>query len=249
MAQSIGTNNKIECYEHFLSFNPDSNTAAYYPVGSNGVMSCGIGGTTQAQTTDEPGGILSLTTDTTDNDNVVLWIGPFKPADGGVWMETRLKVDAINDLAVFVGWTETLATDTPVMPVEFATESFAFLGSGGVVGLQFDADGTTDDWRAVAGDAGTPLIDCDSLATAALQPPVADEFDVIRVEIDVGGYGKVWLADNDGGLRLVKNFDTAAAVTPTDVGFMAVMVEARANAAAAMEVDYFNAGGNIDWTR
>jgi len=244
---SIGTDGRIECWEHFLGFSADSYIDTAQPLGCNGVMSYGVGALTFAATVDEPGGVLSITTDTTDDYNVALWIGPFKPSDGGVWMEARFKTDAINDNAVYVGFTETLNATTPVMPAEFATESFVYNGAGGMVGLQFDSDGTTDDWRAVAGDAGTANVDCDSDATRAYNAPVADAYDVVRVEIDPAGNGDVYLADDSGALRKIKSFTTP--VTSTDLEYAVVMLENRANAAAVIEVDYFNAGGFIDWTQ
>jgi len=243
----IGTNGKIEVYEHFMSPCIDSYLDVAQPIGHNGVMGVNVGAPTFAGTIDEPGGIQSITTDTTDNDKVALYIGPFKPADGGVWMEARLKTDAISDNAVFVGFTETLDATTPVMPAEFATDSFIINGSGGMVGLQYDCDATDSDWRAVAGDGGAQAEDCDSAATRAYNPPVADKFDVIRVEIDPSGDGRVYLGEDAYSLKPIKSF--TAPVNASDLQFATIVLEDRANAAAVMEVDYFNAGGFIDWTQ
>jgi hypothetical protein len=243
----VGTNGKIEVYEHFLGFCNDSYLDTVQPIGTRGVMGIGIGAVTFDGVVDEPGGIQSAVTDTTDDDNQVFYIGPFKPADGGCWMEARFKAAAITG-AMYAGFTETLDGTTPVMPAEFATESFVCNGTGGMVGIQFDADGTTDDWRAVVGDGGAALVDCDSLATAANNPPVADKFDTVRVEIDPAGYGSVYLADDTGGLRLIKKFSKA--LTATDLEYAVVMIENRANSVAqTIEVDYFNAGSCIDWTQ
>jgi hypothetical protein len=244
---SIGTNGRLEVYEHFMSATADSYLDVAQHIGTQGVMAVNIGAPVFVETVDEPGGIQSATTDTTDNDNIAFFIGPFKPADGGVWMEARFKAAALTG-AMYAGFSETLDATTPVMPAEFATESFVYNGSGGMVGLQFDADGTTDDWRAVAGDGGTANVDCDSLATAALNAPVADKFDVVRVEIDPHGNGKVWLGDDAYALKLIKEFTTP--VTATDLEYAVVMIENRADSVAqTLEIDYFNAGSGVDWTQ
>jgi hypothetical protein len=200
-----------------------------------------------AATTDEPGGILAITTDTADNDNCFLCIGPFKPADGGIVMEARLKMADITTGALYVGFTETLDATTPVMPAEFATATMTYNGSGGMVGAQFDSDGTTDDWRAVFGDGGAVASNADANGTRANNAPVNDKWDVIRVEIDPDGTGRVYVASDAGGLELVKSCKSA--VTATDLQWAVVGIENRSAAASVLEVDYFGAWGHIDWTQ
>src|SRR3990167_10333867 len=61
-------------------------------------------------TVDEPGGVIAITTDTGDNDNHFLVAGTYKPADGGMVMETRIKIVdslATTRAAAWVGFTET----------------------------------------------------------------------------------------------------------------------------------------------
>jgi hypothetical protein len=253
---SVGTKGSIEVFEHFMGYD--------YTAGAtmSGAVTAGV--TRQlghliavasasgaiTQTTDEPGGLLKVTLDTSDDTNCGISTAcPFKPADGGMWMETRFKVDAVDDLAIYAGFQETRSVTTPVMAAEFATESFAYGAAGGFAGMQFDADGTTDDWRAVGGKDAVPAWDADSLATAANQPAVADKFDVVRVEVNSHGDVDIYFSGSlSGGMRLVKHKD--AVVDATDVFFPILLVENRATAAAAvMEVDYFNCGGFIDWTQ
>ena len=252
MARSEGTLGKIEVYEHFMGFSSTTMGTTALPQGGHGVMYVSVNEGSFAGTIDEPGGILAGTVDTASSDNLALYIGPFKPSDGGCWMEARLKVAAISDTAIFVGFTETLDATTPVIPALFATETFAYNGSGGMVGLQFDAAATRPDWRALAADGGVGAIDADSDATAANNPPVNDKWDVVKVYIEPSGSGEVYLATDSGrtgggGLRLIKRFDTP--VTASDLQFAVVMVQNREANAAVIKVDYFNAGGTRDWTR
>ena len=134
----------------------------------DGVSLIGVNEGSVTLTVDEPGGVIAITTDVGDNDNHALVAGTFKPADGGMWMECRLKiVDSVaaTRAAVFVGFTETLALDTPVMPAETATATTTYNGTGGMIGFVFDSDATTIAWRFVAGDAGVALATADEFGT------------------------------------------------------------------------------------
>jgi len=243
---SIGNFGVIEVFEDFLA--PDAAltwSSSAQRLGQVGQVSVNEG--SFDHTVDEPGGILKITTDTADNDNCALYVGPFKPSDGGVVMEARFKVADITTCALFVGFTETLDAATPVMPAEFATTTMTYNGTGGMVGLQFDSDGTTDDWRAVAGDGGAVSSNADANGTRAYNAPVNDKFDVVRVEIDVNGTGRVYLAEDSGSLKLIKEIESA--VTASDIEHAVLMIENRSGAASVMEVDYFYAKGNRDWTQ
>lgn len=244
---SIGTKGNISVFDHFMGFETATMGTTLLPVGSNGVNYVSVNEGSFAATTDEPGGILAITTDTADNDNCFLCIGPFKPADGGVQMEARLKMADITTGALYVGFTETLDATTPVMPAEFATATMTYNGSGGMVGLQFDSDGTTDDWRAVFADAASAADNADTNGTRAYQAAVNDKWDVVRVEIDPDGTGRVYLATADGGLKLIK--ECKSAVTASDLQYAVVGIENRSAAASVLEVDYFGAWGHIDWTQ
>jgi hypothetical protein len=244
---SIGTKGEIEVFDHFMGFQTTTMGTTALPAGSNGVMYVSVNEGSFATVVDEPGGILKITTDTADNDNCFLYIGPFKPADGGVVMEARLKMADITTGALYVGFTETLDATTPVMPAEFSGTTMTYNGSGGMVGLQFDSDGTTADWRAVAGDGGSVASNADANGTRANNPPVNDKFDVVRVEIDPDGTGRVYLAEDSGSLKEIKSISSA--VTASDLQFAVVGIENRTAAASVLEVDYMYARGYIDWTQ
>lgn len=203
-----------------------------------------------ASTVDEEGGILAITTDTGDNDNAALIAGPFKAANGPVWMEARYKYSN-TDCAVFAGFAETMALDTPVMPAEFATATMTYNGTGGMVGVQYDVDGTTGDFRAVMGDGGAAKLDSGN-GIRSNSTLTADRWFITRVVLNTDGSGEVWHADaghaNADGvptLRLIKKF--GAGLTPTDKVYAVLMIENRSAAARILEVDYFWGEGARDW--
>lgn len=250
MANSIGTMGTIEVFEDFLGLTSTTMGTVAAPQGSQGVMYVSVNEGSFAQTTDEPGGIIAVTNDTANNDNCALYVGPFKPADGGCEMEVRVKIADITTGAIFVGFTETLNATTPVCPLEFATATMTYNGTGGMAGFIHDSNATsgTADWRASAGDANKAATNADANGTRANQPPVNDKWDVLRVEIDSAGNAEMYLSSDKGtGFRLIKRVE--GAVTSTDLQFATILMENRSAAASVWEVDYFYAKGNVDWTR
>ena len=200
-------------------------------------------------TVDEPGGIVAVTTDTGDNDNAALFAGTFQPSLGGCVMEARFKFANV-DCAIYAGFTETLALGTPVMPAEFATATMTYNGSGGMVGVNYDVDGTTDDFRSVFGDAGAISGGATAGGTRASETITANEWYIVRVEVDPDGTGRVYVGHDgglSGGMDLVEEVSTAA-VTNTDQQHAVLMIENRSGNARTLEVDYLYAEGGRDWS-
>lgn len=211
-----------------------------------------------ASTVDEPGGILAVTSDTGDDDNAFLTLGKFCPADGGVVMEARFKYSNV-DCAIFVGFQETIDKSTPVMGAEFATATMTYNAVGNVVGFNYDVDGTTDDFRAVAGDGGAAVAGS-GMGTRAMATLTADRWFTARVSIAPDGTAECYLSDSGHvdtngipQLRLIKRFSgTNAALgttglNPADSVFAVLAIENRSAAARVLEVDYLFAEGNRDW--
>ena len=248
MAYAIGTKGVIEVKEHFMGFTTTTMGTTKLPVGANGVMYCSVQEGAFALTTDEPGGVLSVTCDDSSGDNCCLYIGPFKPADGGVVFETRFKVNDITSCAVFVGFAEDVNATTPVLPLSFSTATMAYNDSGNMAGLSFDSNATsgTADWRASGGNASAAATNAYLNGTRANNAPVNDKYDVVQVKIDPAGNAEMYLADDNGGLRLIERIESC--VTATDLTNAVLMIENRSAAASILEVDYMYAKGYRDWT-
>jgi hypothetical protein len=205
-----------------------------------------------ASTLDEPGGILAITTDVGDNDNAVLFAGPFFARDGGCEMKARFKYSNV-DTSIFVGFCETLSLTAPAMPAEFATVTMTY-NPGNMIGLQYDVDGTTDDFRAVMGDGSAALLDSGN-GVRANATVTADRWFEAVVNVNPDGSGECWLSDSghvdqDGlpVLRLIKRFYSKGAtmLNTTDPLFATLMIENRSGNARVLEVDYFGARGYRD---
>ena len=236
---------ELKVWEDFLA--PDNDVTwgtGQFVVGNVAITSVNEGSV--EFTVDEPGGIAAFTSDTADNDNVAIYAGAFKPADGPLVMEARFKYSNV-DCAIYAGFTETLAIDTPVMPAEFATATMTYNGTGAIAGIQYDVDGTTDDFRAVFGDAGAVLSGADANGTRSNATLTADRWFIARVEIDPNGAARVYFADQTANaqMKLIKSISSGI---PTDVMlFPVLMLENRSGNARVLEVDYFYARGYRDW--
>lgn len=204
-----------------------------------------------ASTVDESGGVLAITSDTGDNDNGFLRAGPFAPRDGGMWIETRFKYSNV-DVAVWVGFAETLDGATPVMPSEFATATMTY-NPGGQIGFNYDVDGTTDDFRAVMGDGSAAISDSGN-GTRANATLTADRWFEARVVLNPDGSGECWLGDSGhadsllmNNLRMIKRFTAGTLLTTTDLFFGVLGLENRSGNARVLEVDYVFGEGGRDW--
>ena len=190
---------------------------------------------------DESGGVIEFLTDTGDNDNVCLISGIYDSALGAV-SEVRFKVADDLGVGIFAGFSETMALDTPVVPAEFATATMTYNGTGGMVGAQYDLDGTTDGWRAVMGDGGAAVASSGNGTLSSATAPSADQFQIVRTELHPGGSGSVYV---DG--KLIKKFTSG--LTSGDLFYAVLIVENRTAAARNVQVDYFYADGPRDWTQ
>ena len=240
MTIHMGSFGRIRIFEDFLSrYDTTAEpTTTFTEFGNIAAISVSAGDGTTVSTVDEPGGVVSVTTHSGDDDNVALHVAPFKPADGGCIIEARFKAAAVTTPAVFCGFFKTLAVTTPVMATELGA-SQAQTTATTSFGMLFDIDCTTDVWYAVSGVTTTASTGSPTAATTGM---VADEFDVVRVEI-TSDKGDVYCYLNG---NLIKKF--AGVATVTDVYYPVLMIENRSGAANTLEVDYFYAEGARDWT-
>ncbi len=242
MADKIqqGSFGRVRVFEDFLGSNVNEDPVVTFNNLSGSLGTIAVATATAVNVVDEPGGIISITTGVTDDNNAAIYAGVFKPVDGGCVMEARFKRPSSVLLnAVFCGFATTLAVTTPVMPAEFNGTTLDFASVGGVVGMVDDPDATTDDWRAAIGNDNVTTSDANG--TRAYEASVLDEWDVVRVEIGADGDAYCYLNG-----KLIKK--QADAITTTDVFHAVLMIEDRVGSGSTIECDYFYAEGGRDWT-
>jgi len=233
-------------------FTGGNGTAA--ALDASGIQAFGVGTEVYGNTVDESGGILAFATGASDNDNAVLRAGPFAPRDGKMVVNARFKYSNV-DTSVFVGFSETLDPTTPVMPIEFATgTTLTFNGTGGMVGLLYDVDATTDDFRALMGDAAGGISDTGALGIRANATLTADRWFEATVILNEDGSAECWLGDSGHAdsnsmnkMRLIKRFSSGTLLTPTDLFFACLIIENRSGNTRTLEIDYFEGQGGRDW--
>ena len=249
MAVTQGTYGRVFIFDHFAG--PDNDLTwgtGTVRVGHFGFVSVNEG--SFEWTVDEANGVLAVTTDIGDDDNAVLFAGAFAPTFGNMVTECRQKFNSATLAAIWAGFTETLSLATPVMPSEFATATMTYNGTGGMMGVSLDPDGTTDDFRALAGDGGaaTGTIRGSTLTQGirALETITADEWYITRTELDQSGLGRVYVGHKGRALDLIAEW-TAAPITTTDLFYAISMCENRSAAARLWEVDYMAVEAGMDW--
>ena len=243
MAVTQGSFGELKVWDDFLA--PDDDLTwgtGGVKVGNFGFVSDDEG--SFEWTVDEANGIVAITTDVGDDDSACLKASVFTPSvNGPIVCEWRFKFSNV-DCAIFAGFTETLSLTAPVMPAEFATATMTYNGTGQMIGAQMDVDGTTDDFRAVFGDAGAVLSGADANGTRANETLTADEWYIVRVELDSSGRGDVWVGHKNRQLDLIKSVTGNPTTNPMHA---ILMIENRSGNARVLEVDYGYAKGYRDW--
>tara|TARA_R110000765_G_scaffold210578_1_gene315750 strand:- start:120 stop:911 length:792 start_codon:yes stop_codon:yes gene_type:complete len=208
---------------------------------------------------DEPNGIVALTSDTADDDNIFISAGTWSPINGGMVMEARIRIVdsvAVDRAAAWVGFTETLSIATPVMPFETDTTTTTYNGSGGMVGFGFDSAADVVGWRFAGGDGGAALATEDSNGTVGtalgiLAPATitADLFWVFRIEVATDGTARGYFGDaqnnEQGSMQYVGK--VTGALGTGDQFHATTGIENRSGANEILEVDYTSAEGFRDW--
>jgi hypothetical protein len=228
------------------------NAAGEPMQGSAGVSIIGVNEGSYITSTADPSGVEEVTTDTADNDNHALIAGVFRPSDGPISIEARFRYHHLT-CAIYFGLSETMALDTPVMPAEFATVTMTYNGTGGMVGFNYDVDGTTDDWRAVMADGGANTGGTASAnGIRANSTPVIDSWIEAKIDLYPDGSADLWLGDStveDGQtnpkLRFIKHYESG--LDPANFFYAVLMIENRDGSARRLDVDYFRGWSNRSW--
>lgn len=169
---NIGSRGTIDI---FLDFNEDT-------LNADMVRSSLDGTGTNAITADAIGGVLALTTDSTDDSMGEVGISqPVRAQDGPVFFEAKAQISGIATVAFTVSLTDDPDEGTNTLPVELATATFTTNASTGV-GVVFDTDATTDNFYfwAVDDDADTSLAITE--LNTGLAPTAAEDF-IVRIEL------------------------------------------------------------------
>lgn len=183
------------------------------------ILAGGIGGVLRLTTGDAGTGLAADTEQLTHNTL------QFKAANGNLVFEIRVKLSAITTCWAFFGFTDTVAAalEAPIMSA--GSGNTLTSNATDAVGFMFDTRMTDDNWWLVGVKA-----DVDATAQNSGYAPVANTYEVLRIEIDANGRALFFRNGLKIGTAMTGAVTPATALTP-------VLAVSKTSVAASMTVD------------
>lgn len=194
-------------------------------------------GTSDAVVTNAIGGTVRLTTGdsattTWAGNGIQLTHGAFynwKAANGGLYLEARVKIDDITTAGFFVGFTDLGTYEAPI--ISAGSGNTITTNATDAVGFLFDTNMTADNiW--LVGVANNTDATAQNTGTA----PVAATYITLRVEVSSGGVASFFINDLPVGTQMTGAVTTTVALTPT------IAATSLVAASRNLDVDYIDVG-------
>lgn len=186
------------------------------------ILAGGIGGVMRITTGDAGTGLAA---DMIQATMALQW----QASNGGLSFQTRFKLSAITTCYVFVGFTDLVTLEGPI--VSAASADTITTNATDAVGFMFDTRMTNDTWWLV-GVAN----DVDATAQNTGIAPVADQYATFRVDITAAGIAQFYINGAQVGSAMTGALTPATDLTPT------INVSKTSVAASmTMDVDYWHA--------
>lgn len=151
----------------------------------------------------------------------------WKASSGDLAMTARLKMSAIATIAVFVGFTDQIASLE--MPIHASGSGNGLTTNAtDAVGFFFDTSMTDDVWWCSGVKADT-----DATPVSTALAPVADTYQQFRVEVDTAGTATFYIGGRSYG-TVANAVTTSVALTPVVAAFR------RSAASATIDVDFIH---------
>lgn len=185
------------------------------------------------------GGVLRLTsgnddangTQATCASGVTSYLN-WQASNGGLAMQARVKISRITNSYLFVGFTDVITAELPV--ISAGSAETVTTNATDAVGFLFDTNFTTDTFHLV-GVAN----DVDATVQTLTDAPVADDYLTLRVEVDASGAALFYINGKVVGSKMT------GAVTPANDLTPAVYVSnADGTSTVTLDVDYIHVSMN-----
>lgn len=194
---------------------------------------------TQAVLASGIGGVLRLTsgnddangTQATDASGVTSYLN-WQASNGGLRMQARIKVSRITDAYIFVGFTDVITAELPVISASSADTLTSNASDG--CGFMFDTNMATDNWWLVGVANNT-----DATAQDVGAAPVAADYETLAVEVDSSGVATFYRNGVQVGTAM-----TGAVTAATDLTPCVYVSNADGTSAVTLDVDYINVSMN-----
>lgn len=180
------------------------------------ILAGGIGGVLRLTTGDAGTGYAA---DAEQMNMALQW----QASNGGLFIEARLKLSAITTCYAFIGFTDTLSLEAPI--VSASSANTLTTNATDAVGFMFDTNMTADTWwlTGVANDV-------DATAQNTGYAPVADTYAKFRIEIDSAGAASFFYNGVQVGTKMTGAVTPAADLTP-------IITVSKLSVAASMNLD------------
>ena len=132
----------------------------------------------------------------------------WKAANGDLVFEARVKLAVITDVSVFVGFTDLITLEAPIIAA--ASADTLTTNASDAVGFMFDTSMTTDKWWLTGVKADT-----DATAQNSTYAPVADTYETLRIELTAAGAVSFFRNGVQVGSLMTGAVTAATALTPT----------------------------------
>jgi hypothetical protein len=180
-----------------------------------------FGGQIRMTTGDDATG--DMATNGTQLESALNW----NPIGGGLAIEFRIKVNAITNVAMFLGFTDQVGTLE--MPFTLGASDALTSNATNAVGVLFDTGADTDNWWLVGVKA-----DSDATHQNSAVAPTAATFETWRVEVTSAGAASFYRNGAVIGSAMSNAITANVALTPVIAAF------SRAAASRNVEIDYIH---------
>jgi hypothetical protein len=186
------------------------------------ILAGGIGGVLRFTTGDAGTGLAA---DLVQATMALQW----QASNGDLCFQTRLKMSAITTCYVFVGFTDLVTLEGPI--ISAGSADTITTNATDAVGFMFDSRMATDNWWlvGVANDVDATLQDSG-------YAPVADDYETFRIEVSAAGKATFYRNGKQVGTQMTGAVTPGVDLTPT----IAVSKTSVA-ASMTMDVDYWHA--------
>jgi hypothetical protein len=165
------------------------------------ILAGGIGGVLRMTTGDAGTGLAA---DLIQLNSARQW----QASNGDLVLEAKVKISQITEAYVFVGFTDVLTLEAPVVSAASADTITTNATDG--VGFMFDTRMATDNWWLV-GVAN----DVDATAQDSASAPAADTYQTLRVEVTSAGVASFYIDGSQVGTAMTGAVTAATDLTPT----------------------------------
>jgi hypothetical protein len=137
----------------------------------------------------------------------------YRADQGSMIFEARVKTGIITNIALFVGWTDTVASLQ--MPIQSAASADTFTtNSADACGFMFDTSMTTKNWW-LTGVANNTDATMQNMGSA----PVADTYETLRIALDASGNATFFRNSLQVGVSMAGAVTKTVALAPCIAAF------------------------------